>query len=404
MKKDQAQLIEERKQLLADLENIVSVGKNEKRKLSATEVRATDNLKNQIAGIDAELEQKPGKPEPSKRNQTPQPNKTFSLLKAIRSAANGVAFDEDTAAYIEMGRAEMRKSNLETIGSIVLPMETRASMSATVATSGLEAIQTDVLNMIGPLRDALVLVQAGATFMSGMVGNFTIPKYAGSSVDWVTEGITSTDGMGATSDIDFAPKRLTGFFDIDKKFLIQDSANAEALLMADIVAAISGKLESTILGKVAGDATKPAGLFAVAPSIKGSASWANIVGLETAVDSANAATGNLKYICGGAARGILKKTVKVANQATYLMDANGNMNGYPTLVTNAVASALQVGGDEYGIVFGNWADYVIAQWGGLDLMVDPYTQAHLARVRIHVNAYFDAKPRRDESFKTGSVK
>ena len=400
---DTAEIIEKRNKALTAMQGLVATGKSEKRKLTQTETRAIEAYQNEISQLDAELANKTGVP-PLKQTRNMKENTTFSLLKAIRSAANNVAFDEATQAYIEAGRAEMRKSNLDTVGQIVLPVETRASLSATTATSGKEAIQTDVLNIMGPLRDALVLVQAGATFMTGMVGNFTIPKYAGSSVDWVTEGTTSTDGLGATSDLSFAPKRLTGYFDIDQKFLLQDSVGAEALLMADIVAAIAGKLQGTILGKVAGDATKPAGLFATAPSIKGSASWANIVGLETAVDSANAATGKLAYITGAAARGILKKTVKVANQATYLMDANGQMNGYPTLVTNAVASGLQVGGDEYGIVFGNWADFVIAQWGGLDLMVDPYTQAHLARVRIHVNAYFDAKARRDESFKTGSLK
>lgn len=401
---DQAQLIEKRLAALDQLKEIVSTGKAEKRKLSPVETRAFESLKAELTQIDAELKTKTNNPGKRsihmKTNETP----TFSLLKAIRSSVNKEQFDEATQAYIDEGKAEMRKSNLSTTGQIILPMEFRAAISATATNSGAEAIQTDKLNMLGPLRDALVLVQAGATFMGGMVGNFSIPKYAGSTVDWIAEGTTSTDGAGATSALAFSPKRMTGYFDIDQKFLLQDSVGAEALIMSDIINAIAGKLQSTILGKVAGDTDKPAGFFASAPSINGTASWANIVGLETAVDSANAATGRLSYICGGAARGILKKTPKVSNQATYLMDPDGKMNGYPTFVTNAVASGLQTGTNEYGIVFGNWEDYIIAQWGGLDLMIDPYTQAHLARIRIHVNAYFDAKARRDESFKTGSLK
>ena len=47
---------------------------------------------------------------------------------------------------------------------------------------------------------------------------------------------------------------------------------------------------------------------------------------------------------------------------------------------------------------GNWSDYVIGQWGGIDLTVDPYTQAANGKVRLVINAYFDAKPRRADSF------
>ena len=49
-------------------------------------------------------------------------------------------------------------------------------------------------------------------------------------------------------------------------------------------------------------------------------------------------------------------------------------------------------------------DYVIGQWGGIDLTVDPYTQAANGKVRLVINAYFDAKPRRAASFVTASVK
>ena len=59
---------------------------------------------------------------------------------------------------------------------------------------------------------------------------------------------------------------------------------------------------------------------------------------------------------------------------------------------------------EYGIVFGNWADLLIGQWGALELMVDPYTKADQALVRIIVNSYWDATPRRSASFAKALIK
>ena len=69
------------------------------------------------------------------------------------------------------------------------------------------------------------------------------------------------------------------------------------------------------------------------------------------------------------------------------MEGN-EVNGYPVLCTSAVAGK--------GIVYGNFADLVIGQWGGIDLTVDPYTQAANGKVRLVINAYFDAKPRRQK--------
>ncbi len=71
------------------------------------------------------------------------------------------------------------------------------------------------------------------------------------------------------------------------------------------------------------------------------------------------------------------------------MEGN-EVNGYPVLCTSAVAGK--------GVIFGNFADLVIGQWGGIDLTVDPYTQAANGKVRLVINAYFDAKPRRAEAF------
>ena len=46
-----------------------------------------------------------------------------------------------------------------------------------------------------------------------------------------------------------------------------------------------------------------------------------------------------------------------------------------TPVTNSVPSTLTKGtssGVCSAILFGNWADAVLAMWGGLDIMLDPY--------------------------------
>ena len=150
----------------------------------------------------------------------------------------------------------------------------------------------------------------------------------------------------------------------------------------------------------------PDGFFTGTPtySMKGQATYKGIVDMESAVDLDSAMINNVSYIMHKGARGILKTTLRAPSVSEGFIFEDGMVNGYKTFVTGGVASGLQSTTDEYGVIFGNWADLVIGQWGGLELTVDPYTQAGNGMVRLVINSYFDAKVRRDESFAIGSLK
>ena len=62
------------------------------------------------------------------------------------------------------------------------------------------------------------------------------------------------------------------------------------------------------------------------------------------------------------------------------------------------------GSDEFGIVFGNWADYFLGQWVAIDMTVDPYTQATKGLVRLVINSYWNMGMIRKESFTIASLK
>jgi hypothetical protein len=55
------------------------------------------------------------------------------------------------------------------------------------------------------------------------------------------------------------------------------------------------------------------------------------------------------------------------------------------------------------MVVGNFNDYVIGQWGSIDITVDPLSQAANGCVRLVVNSYWDGKPRRASSFVTADI-
>lgn len=380
------ELIDHKEQLQIKADAILSGAEKESRKLSDEETASFNELIEQIEKADEELRQIN-----NTINNIESTNKrtmeNFSLLKAINSVATNKPLDERSAEVVNAGVAEMRKSGLSFNGQIQLPVEERADVQATVEGAGMEAVAVDKLNILEPLRANLVMAQAGATLMTGLVGNISIPVYDGTTVGWEGEIDPAKDGAGNFSEVELSPKRLTAFIDVSKQFLIQDSVSAEAMLRADIVKAISNKLEATILGDEAGSNKVPAGMFNGASAAD--LTYSGTVDMEEELEDANV-MGEYTYIVSPKAKAALRKAKKGENG--FVME-DGEVNGIKVLCTSAAK----------GVVLGNFSDYVIAQWGAIDLTVDPYTQAANGKVRLVINAYFDAKPRRSEAFVAGVV-
>lgn len=331
----------------------------------------------------------------NKQNISTNMTKKFSLIRAINDVVNNRALDDVAKEVVAKGVQEMRKSGLAVAGSIQLPVleteneEMRANgVLAQTAGAGAENIATEKLDILEPLRANMVMSQAGATYLTGLVGNISIPAYSGSNVAWAGEVAAAANGAGDWSEIKLQPHRLTAYVDVSKEFLLQDSNDAEAMLRRDIIAAIGNKLESTILGADAGTDEKPAGLFDGVTAMTTAVKFADIVDAEAELDAANV-NGAYTYILSPKAKAALRTLSKDAGSGRFVLE-DGEIEGSKALVSSNVVAK--------GMVVGDFTDYVIAQWGAIDLVVDNYTKATEGKVRLVVNAYFDAKPRRSTSF------
>lgn len=321
--------------------------------------------------------------------------KKFSLIKAINDVTNNRSLDEVAKEVVRKGVEEMRKSGLAIAGSIQLPVsenlteEVRANgVLAQTAGAGAENIATEKLDILEPLRANMVMSQAGATYLTGLVGNISIPAYTGSNVAWAGETAAAANGAGDWSEIKLQPHRISAYVDVSREFLIQDSNDAEAMLRRDIIAAIGNKLESTILGADAGTDEKPEGLFNGVTAMTTAVKFGDIVDAEAELDAANV-SGAYTYILSPKAKAALRTLSKDAGSGRFVLE-DGEIEGSKALVSSNVVAK--------GMVVGDFTDYVIAQWGAIDLVVDNYTKATEGKVRLVVNAYFDAKPRRATSF------
>ena len=329
--------------------------------------------------------------EDNKEDKTNKRNmkKRFSLVRSIRNIVNNSAMNDVDAAVIAEGNKEARKAGINFQGQIQLPSQRAA---VTVTAEGEDVVATDLFDILKPLRAKNVLSQAGAKFMSGLVGNVQVPVMSKSNVTWEGETATAKDGAGTFSHVTLSPKRLTAFVDISKQMIAQDSVDVESAIREDLVNAINSKLEETVLGATAGSATQPAGIFyTIKPTAV--ADFAALVTKESDVEDANV-IGECKYILSNKAKAALRSMSK-GTKSTQLVYENGAVDGTQALNTSNVA------GKNY--VYGDFSNLAIGTWGGVDLTVDPYTKAADGMIRIVVNMYVDAEIIRAAAFATGTV-
>lgn len=366
------------------MSEIISTGEQEARELNENETTELDEIRSQIDALENDIKAK----EEENRNIIKTENKEnkkevrkMNLISMINSVLENRQFTEDEVKAMAEARAEFAKSGINTRGQIAY-----RGIAATVEGAGKEAVAEDKWNLEVAVRNNLVATKMGADFISGLKGDISIPKYAGSNVLWKGETATAEDGQGEFSEVMLQPKRLTATLDISKQFLLQDTVDAEALLIRDLAAAVAEKLDETIFGNGAGDANTPAGLFAGVDATKAIAdvNYKDVLDLESAVEEKNGH--NYMFVVSPKVKFALKGT-QMAN-GLQMVFAGNEIDGYKTISSNSVV--------DKGMICMDPRELVIGQWGGYDITVDPYTKAADGQVRLVINAYFDAKLRGDK--------
>lgn len=407
------ELRDEKNQLRTRSQEIIDAAKKETRMFSKDEEKELAECQTRMKEIDLEIDRKE---EENRKTGKPTGGKKrgFSLRKALLNLAEGQSQEDPEAEVIERGMELNNRSGQKAEGrmsGIIIPLEIEKRAAFTAATEAATGVIIDEeqMEMLLPLQAALVLSRAGARMMTGLTANIYWPKFSGANVFWETENAEAKDGAGAFSKgTTYKPERLTAYVDISKQLLIQENQSVEAYVRQAIAVAISQKLEKTAFSKTAASSPTPGGMFAeLDADIKGEMTWAKIVQMETKTDLQNALFGNLAYIMHPALIGIAKTKVKDTSGAggfIFTGNGDGQLNGYRALRTNNIPDKIGTSSDEYGIVFGNWADYFLAQWGGIEMLVDPYTQALKGTVRLIVNSYWNMGFIREESFTIASMK
>lgn len=266
------------------------------------------------------------------------------------------------------------------------------------------------------LRNKAQVLNLGARVMN-LTGPVTIPRHAaGGAVNWVAETVAATLDTGNFTQLTLTPKAVSAFQQYGKQLLMESNPSIDSIIRDDIVQQIALAVDlAAIHGSGSGDPTgvvNTSGVNTVALSASGLAlnnatAYPFLVSLESLVAADNADFGALAYLMRPGHRGALKTQTRFSSTDTPVWDSrSGNtpVNGYRAEVTNQIKTNLTTGTATTicsAIVFGNWNELIVANFGATDLVVDPYTLAVNGVVRIIARRWVDVGVRHPEGFAIG---
>jgi HK97 family phage major capsid protein len=332
----------------------------------------------------------------------------YSLLRHLRASANRERLTGAEEVVQQMAREEARSIGLEVQGaslpSFMMQTEQRASpLGITLGTTSTGMVATEVGDMLPVLQPRTVLAAAGATFMTGLTANVSLPKISAMETAWETENGDANDLVGTTGAVMLSPKRLSGYADISLQAMQQTSNSVESWVRTLISNGIARAVDRA--GLTNGAAAQGAG-SGITSTLTGAfllvtggltPTKAQLLALRALVEAAGVDAINEAIICTPGLLAKLQATPDSGNIG-FLANADRTIGGTRVHTTSLVPSNGNPGGNKHALIYGDFSQLVVGNWGGVDLLVDQYTQATKGNVRVVTNTFWDTKIGNAEAF------
>jgi HK97 family phage major capsid protein len=305
---------------------------------------------------------------------TAQEGKRYSVLRAIRALTDK---DWTNAGFErECHQAILKRSGMGEApnNGFFVPYEVqKRDMTAGTANAGGVLVATDNLasSFIDLLRNRAVVAQLGATMLSGLVGNVTIPKQTGGGTAyWLTNEATPiTESQQTLGQLSMTPKNVGAYTEISRQLMMQSSPAADMLVMNDLSRVLALAIDLAAL-EGSGASGQPTGISntgSIGAVTGTSLAYAGILEFQTDVAAANALAGNCAYVTTPAVAALLATRQRFSSTDTPLWNGNvldGTMSGFRAMSTNQLTAA--------SMIFGDFSQVVIGEWGMLELALNPY--------------------------------
>lgn len=364
-----------------------------------------------------------------------------AAAEARKAGANGGGFDPKASEKREMGKVSLTKLVLEAgekrlsglekelveesaaearsigstgggvylsndvINAIYSKSEKRAMVTST-PTAGGNFIPTEKVGFFEALFAATVLNELGVQSLTGLAANTDMIGFTGSVTSaWASSEIgTQTPTDATTAARELRPKLLYAACDISRRLMIQTNDSIDRFILNNMIQSMAVEFEKAVINGAG--STEPTGLLtSVTQTIAlgatgGAPTYAKLLELIQTVLSSDGRNVNRRFLTNPKVVAKLKQTELDSGSGAFVMGYNGLfqsqmgvIDGYGVSVTANVPSNLAKStttGGLSAIVFGDFSQVVTGQFGGVELIVDPYTKARTGQISLTMNSFLDS--------------
>ena len=390
-------------------EELVNVAETENRDWTNNEQEEADLCKREVERLDGKIARRQahedmiarqaqmGSSSISEAKEVNRVNKSFSLSRAVQAASFGKALEGAEAEWAQEAQREFQSRGLQMSGQIGVPGAalTRAlgdadNFSATTG-AGTGFVPVDVPGVIDALRAPTLAEQIGTTVINNATGNLKFPRVSTKAVGASeTEIGASNDSQLDLDEVTLTPTRVAAKTLYSKQLILQGGAQVDSMISRELAAAMNAYVDEAFFTAAAAGAgditTNGAGNTTLNSSL--------VYAMEGAVLAGHGNFANCNWVMSPKGWEVSKPEAAVSNVSA--LWANGQFDGFNAYATPYLIDTTA--GATGQILFGDFgASMILAFFGGIDLLVDPYSNAGTAQIALHVNKFYDTAVRQADA-------
>lgn len=345
----------------------------------------------------------------AKLGLTQSETQQFSLRRAILANADN---DWSKAGFeLECSRAIAQRLNkTQDPKKFYVPFEVlgrevptgKRDLTTSVPGAAGYLVGTDNVGFIEVLRNRSVAFRMGARRLSGLQGNVTIPRQSGTGTAyWLgTESTAPTESNQAFVQLAMTPKTVAAYTEVSRNLMMQSSPSAEGIVTDDLGKTVAVAADLAVLNG-SGASGQPLGIIGTTGigTVSGTSfTKAGILEFQTDVAASNVEPVRGGYVTTPAVAGLASSRVEFSGSQKEIWVGNiwdGVMAGFPAMSSNQMPTGT--------MLFGDWQEVVVAEWGVLEVEVNPYANFAAGILGIRAMYSLDVGVRRPFAFSYGAA-
>ncbi len=325
---------------------------------------------------------------------TPRDLAKWSWSDAIQGARSGRVTGVHAEADRELrrryfsGQTDTTNRQLGGPHSFLVPNEIW-QRDATVGGTGQYLVATDNVGFLDVLAPQLVVARLGATRLTGLVGNTTVPKMvSGNTAYWLSsEGTSITESTPVFSQAALVPHTVGAYSEFSRQLLLQSSPSVNKVIAKELSRRVAVAIDSAAINGAGG--AEPLGVLNTPTGLGaftgGSLDLAALVNAQSDLAGSYVDATQAAYLTTPAVAALLMARQKFTGSDRALWEgplADGNVAGLRAIASTQMPAATAI--------LGSWEHLFLGEWGSpVEVAVNPYADFASGIIGVRALAMVD---------------